>query len=66
MSRLDFFVKIYFMEYIKDVVIPETNKCLNSAMNFSECFHVIGCCLIMDCSVGYSVRDLFLKDPITP
>ena len=36
MSRLDFFMKLYFVDYIKDVVIPETNKCLNSAMNLSE------------------------------
>ena len=66
MSRLDFFMKLYFMDYIKDVVIPETNKGFNSAMNLSEYFCVIGCRLIMACYVGHSVRDFFLKDPITP
>ena len=54
------------MDYIKDVVIPETNKRLNSAMNLSEYFRVIGCRLIMACYVGYSVRAFILKDTITP
>ena len=31
-------MKLYFMEYIKDVVIPDTNKCLNSAMNLVSIF----------------------------
>ena len=66
MSCLDFFMKFYFMGYIKDLVIPETNKFLNSAMNLSEYFCLIGCRLIMGFYVGHSVRDLFLKDPITP
>ena len=59
-------MKFYFMEYIKDIVIPETNKCLNSDMNLSEYFHVIGCCLIVAFCVGHYVRDFLLKDPITP
>ena len=54
------------MEYIKYVVIPETNKRLNSAMNLSEYFLVIGCRLIMACYVGHSVRDFFLEDTIAP
>ena len=29
MSCLEFFYQFYFMKYIKDVVIPETNKRLN-------------------------------------
>ena len=66
MSRLDFFVKLYFMDYIKDVVIPDNNKRLNLAMNLSDYFLVIGCRLIMYCYVGHSVRGFFLKDHITP
>ena len=66
MSCLNFLMKLYLMEYIKDMVITETNKCLNSDMNLSDYLRVIGCCLIMDCYGGHSVRDLFLKDPITP
>ena len=66
MSRLYFFMKLYFMNYIKDIVIPETNKRLNSDMNLSEYFCVIVCRLIMACYVGQSLRDFFLKDPITP
>ena len=54
------------MNYIKDIVIPETNKRLNSDMNLSEYFCVIGCCLIMACFVGHYIRDFFLKDPINP
>ena len=65
MSCLNFFMKLYFMDYIKYVVIPETNKRLNSALNLSEYFRVICCCLIMACYVGHSVRDFFFKDPIT-
>ena len=61
MSRLGFFVKLYSMDYIKDVFIPDTNKLLNSEMNWSEYFRVIGCRLIMACYVGHSIRDLFLK-----
>ena len=66
MSLLDFFMRLYFMEYIKYVFIPETNKCLNSYMNLVEYLHVIGCHFIMACYVGHSIRDLFLKDTITP
>ena len=66
MYRLYFFIELCFIEYIKDVVIPENNKHLNSDMNLSEYFCVIGCHLIMACYVGHSVRDLFLKDPIIP
>ena len=66
MSRLNFFMKLYSMYYIKDVVIPETNKRLKLDMNLSEYFCVISCNLIMACYVGHSVRDFFLKDPITP
>ena len=66
MSHLDFFTELYFMYYIKDIVIPETNKCINSDMNMSEYFCVIGCCLIMNFYVDHSVRDFFLKDTITP
>ena len=65
-SRLKFFMKFYFMDYIKDVFIPETSKLLNSAMNFSEYFCVIFCHLIMACYVGHYIRDFFLKDTITP
>ena len=38
MSRLDFFMKLCFMECIKDVVIPDTKKRLNSAIKLSEYF----------------------------
>ena len=63
---LDFFMKLYFMDSIKDVVIPETNKHINSDMNLSEYFCVIVCRLIMACSVGHSIRYFFLKDTINP
>ena len=66
MSRLDFFMKFYFMDYINDVVIPETTKRLNSDINLSEYFCVIGCRLIMTCYVSHHVRELFLKEPISP
>ena len=54
------------MQYIKDLVISETNKHLKSDMNMSDYFCVIGCRLIMDCYVGHYVIELFLKDIITP
>ena len=63
---LGLFMNVYFVEYTKYVVIPDTNKRFDPAMNLSEYFCVIVCCLIMDCYVGHSVRNLFLKDPITP
>ena len=66
MSCLNFFMKFYFVDYIRDVLIADNNKHLNSAMNLSEYFHVIGCRLVMDCSVRNSVRELFLKNTITP
>ena len=65
MYHIAFFMKLYFMEYIKNVVIPKTNKRLNSAMNLSDYFYVIGCRLIMACYVRHSIRDFFLKDTIT-
>ena len=49
MYRLNFFIKLYFMDYIKNVVIPKTNKRLNSEMSLSEYFRVIVCRLIMAC-----------------
>ena len=64
-SRLNFSMKLYFVYYINDVVIPE-KKNLHSDMNFGEYFCAIGCRLIMACYVGHSLRDLFLKDTITP
>ena len=54
------------MEYIKDLFIPDNKKCLNSSINLSEFLCVIGCCLVIACYVGHSIRDLFLNDPITP
>ena len=59
-------MKFYLIEYIKDLVIHETNKRLNSYMRLSDYFHVICCRLIMACYVGHYVRDLFLKYPMTP
>ena len=53
------------MDYINNVVIPDTNKRLKSAMNLSEYSRVIGCRLIMACYVGHYARAFFLKDPIT-
>ena len=66
MYCLDFFIVFYFMKYIKDVVIPETNKHINSASNLSDYFPVIGCRLIMACYVDPSIKELSLKDLITP
>ena len=63
---LNFFMKLYLVDYIKDLVIPDTNKRLNSAMNLSEYFCVIGCRLIMCFYAGNSIRDLFLKYTIIP
>ena len=57
-------VVIHGLNY--DVFIRENNKCLNSTMNLSEYFCVIGCRLIIACYVSHSIRDLFLKDSITP
>ena len=59
MYRLNVFMKFHFIDYIKHLVIPDTNKRLNSAMNLSEYFCVIGCRLIMACYVGQSDRDFF-------
>ena len=63
---LGLFMNVYFVEYTKYVVIPDTNKRFDPAMNLSEYFCVIGCHLIMDYYVGNSVRGFFLKDNITP
>ena len=66
MSLINFFMKLYFMDNIKNVVIPKTNKCLNLAMNLSMYFHVIGFRFIMAFYFGHYVRDFFLKINITP
>ena len=66
MFCLNFFMKLYFMDYAKNVVIPDTNKRLNSAIQLSEFFCVVGCRLIMDYYVCESVRELLLKNIITP
>ena len=47
---------MYFMKYINDVVIPETNKCLKSPVVLGEYFRGIGYHLIMECYVGHSVK----------
>ena len=36
MSLFDIFLQIYFMKYIKDVVIPKTNKRLKSPVVLGE------------------------------
>ena len=64
MSCLDFYFQFYFIKYIKDIAIPETNKCLNYSIILGEYFCVIGCRLIMVCYVGHSVRELFFKEPL--
>ena len=61
MSLFDIFLQIYFMKYIKDVVIPKTNKRLKSPVVLGEYFCVIVCHLIMACYIGHSVRKLFFK-----
>ena len=59
-------MKLYLMYYIKDVIIPETNKCLNSAMKLSEYICVIGFSLIIACYIGHYIKDFFFNYPITP
>ena len=66
MYRLYFFVKLYLMEYIKDLVISDTNILIYSAVSLSEYFCVVVCHLIMAYYVGHSGGDLFLEDTITP
>ena len=43
LSHFDIFFQLYFMKYIKDVIIPDTNKHLMSPMVIGEYFRVIGC-----------------------
>ena len=44
------------MKYIKDIVMPETNKRLNPPVVLSDYFRLIGCRLIMACYVGHYFR----------
>ena len=54
------------MKYIKDIVIPNTNKCLKSTMVIGEYFRVIDFWITMSCYIGHSIRDFFLMDTIIP
>ena len=66
MPHFGIFFQLYFINFIKDVFISATNKCLKSPMVLGEYFCVIGCGIIMECYVGHSIRELFSKDLIIP
>ena len=65
MLYFDIFRQLYFMKYIKDVIVPENKTRLNSPMVIWEYFHVIGYRIIMACYFAHSIRDFFWKDFIS-
>ena len=62
----EIFLQLYFINYIKDVIIPETSKHLKYQIVIREYFCFIVCLLIMAFYIRKYVRDLFLKHLITP
>ena len=52
MDELELFLMCFPVKYIKDVVIPESNKHLERDMTMSEFFTFIGCLLFMACHPG--------------
>ena len=59
MSILGNFLLFYPCDYIKLVLVPQTNKHLaHGDMDFSEFLIFVGCCIYMDCFEGVVYRRL--------
>lgn len=56
MSKLDLFLVLFPLEYLKTVVIPETNKQLTSPIDLCELLRFIGCWFYMSCWEGIQSR----------
>jgi hypothetical protein len=57
MDELELFLLCFPVKYLKDVVIPQTNKHLTKYLSMQELFQFIGCILFMACHPGVEERD---------
>ena len=66
MDELELFLLCFPINYIKDVVLPETNKHMMKEVTMKEFFKFIGCIFFMSCHPGVGDRDLWwTKRPIS-
>ena len=66
-TRLEWFLRCLPMQYLNEVLIPETNKKMNRPMDFPEFLKFIGLLLLMSTTrVGCSIRDWFSEAPPNP
>jgi hypothetical protein len=56
MSKLDLFMILFPVKYLKEVLIPETNKGLDVSLDMQEFIKWVGCWLYMSCWNGVSSR----------
>ncbi len=52
MSKLDLFMILFPVKYLKEVLIPETNKKLDVPLDLQEFIKWVGCWLYMSCWNG--------------
>ena len=52
MTKLEFFLILFSIEYLKEILIPETNKLLKHPMDPGEFIRWLGCWFYMGCWVG--------------
>jgi hypothetical protein len=57
MDELELFLMCFPIKYIKNVVIPQSNKHLQVPITMQEFFVFIGCLLFMTCHPGVDDQD---------
>lgn len=66
-QRMDWFLRCLPVTYLKEVLLPETNRKMSQPMDFSELMRFIGLVLLMSTArVGCSIRDWFSEAPPSP
>ena len=67
MDELELFLLSFPIDYIRDVVLPETNKNIANPVDMREFFRFLGCLLFIACHPGVGDRDLWWSNkPISP
>ena len=52
MTKLDLFLPIFPVNYLKEILIPKTNNLLKNPMDLEEFIQCMGCWFYMGCWVG--------------
>lgn len=67
MDEIQLFMLCFPMDYLKNTVLPETNKYVSQEITLQEFFVFLGCLFFMACHPFDGKRDVWWsKDPISP